>query len=452
VNDDYFIEAISPWLHGDDGPIRARLTLAIRQAVSGGQLPQGFRFPAERTIAKALHVSRPTVSAVIDDLRNSGLVTSRQGSGTWVSGPGRHNGPQVPFVEMIQAVGNIDLASATPPDAGLLPPMRVSTADLLMAEPANGLSPMGLWTLRQAVALRTARFVPHTTADNVIITSGAHQALAMVVATLAARGSPILLENTTYGGLVDIIQANGCHPIGVTRDANGVVPDVLHDLLVRHKPSLTILVSSVHSPTGTVSPPSRCEEIARILVDAQTQVVLDETYADLEFAPSGRPLSTFLGEQAIRIGSLSKTLWTGLRTGWITADREICSTIVRRRWQQFDLGPSIASQLFAVQLLDGFDDRIASRCHDLRDRAGWFINALTQAFPEWKPTPVDGGLATWIELPGDGVTYANEAGIRGVAVLPGSACRADHADTPHIRICFDRPIDLLQTALERLTQ
>jgi len=353
---------------------------------------------------------------------------------------------------MIQATGRIDLAAATAPDASCLPAMRVETADLLMAEPANGLIPKGLWPLREAVARRAKAYVGETTAENVIITSGAHQALALVVAALAPRGSTVLVEETTYGGLVDIIRACGCHPVGIPRDQDGIVPDALSDLIARHGPSLSILVSSVHSPTGTISPPGRCAELAGVLASAPTQVVLDETYADLEFTPSGRPLSVALGDKAIRTGSLSKTLWTGLRTGWIIAPADNCIAIARRRWQQFDLGPSVASQLFALQALDSIEDRILDRCINLRERAVWTRKALAAAFPDWRITPVDGGLAMWAELPSDGAKFADQAAANGVAVLPGSACRADNAATPHIRICFDRPIDVLEVAIERLTK
>jgi DNA-binding transcriptional MocR family regulator len=452
VDDRGFIEAISPWLGDNDGPVGARLTLAIRQAIGTGRLPTGLRLPPERVLAKALHVSRPTVSGVIDELRSRGLVTSRQGSGSWISGTGGRDEARVPFVEMIQATGRIDLAAAAAPDAGLLPAMRVETADLLIAEPANGLNPMGLWPLRDVVAERAATFVPGTTGDNVIVTSGAHQALALVVAALAPRGSAVLVEDTTYGGLVDIIRANGCHPVGIDRDGDGPIPAVLDDLIGRHRPSLTILISSVHSPTGTISSPQRCAALAAVLDDTATRVVLDETYAELEFVPSGRPLSTALGDEVIRVGSLSKTLWTGLRTGWIIGPARTCTTLTRQRWQQFDLGPSVASQLFALQAFEGLDDRLVDRCRTLQEKAEWTRDALGAAFPDWRPSPVGGGLAMWVEIPADGARFADEAAAGGVAVLPGSACRADHADTPHIRICFDRPLDVLETAIERLSE
>ncbi|MFT7475498.1 MAG: DNA-binding transcriptional MocR family regulator [Verrucomicrobiales bacterium] len=450
MNNEQFVEAITPWLSPNEGPLRAHLTLAIRQAISTGQLAQGVRLPPERTLAVALHVSRPTISGVVEDLRTAGLISSRQGSGSWVSGEAELTRPAVPFVERVQATGSIDLASATAPDASLLPAMRIDTSDLLGAEPANGLTPVGLWNVRTAIAERASRFVP-TAPDNVIVTSGAHQALALVIAALAPQGSTVLLEETTYGGLVDMVHVNGSHPIGIPRDADGPVPDVLRDLITKHRPSLIVLVSSVHSPTGVVSSPERCLDLAEVLRGIDARVVLDETYAELEFNPAGRPLSVALGPASIRTGSLSKSLWTGLRTGWIITDAATGAAIARRRWQQFDLGPSVPSQLFAASALVDLDDRLDQRRSHLLERSMWMMQRIAHDFPDWQVQKLDGGLALWVELPVDGEEYATFAESRGVALLPGSACRVDQRATPHIRICFDRPVDVLEQAFERLT-
>lgn len=450
MQSDAFVEAITPWLTPSDGPLRAHLSLAIRQAVGTGHLVAGARLPPERTLARALNVSRPTISAVIDDLRASGLVESRQGSGSWISAAPRPAHPTVPFVELLQSNGSIDLAAATAPDASLLPPMRVDTADLLGAEPANGLTPLGMLGLRGMLAERHREWVPDVAADNVVITSGAHQALALLTATLAPRGSTVLVEEPTYGGLIDMIRANGCLPIAIERDDDGPIPESLEQRLVSTRPALTILVSSVHSPTGRVSPPGRDREVAAILEESSTRIVLDETYAALEFEPSGRMLSRLLAGRAIRVGSLSKAMWTGLRTGWIIADHDTCATIGRRRWEQFDLGPSIPAQLFAAQALAHDVDMLESRRAELAGKALWLTDALNDTFPSWSIDPVDGGLAMWVSLDTDGREFADLAAERGVAVLPGEACRVDRAPTPHVRICFDRPHDVLEAAVERL--
>ena len=453
MQDIHFVEAISPWLSPTDGPLRAHLALAIRQAIGTGHLPAGTRLPPERTLARALHVSRPTISAVVDDLRASGLVDSRQGSGSWVTQGHTPSRPTVPFAELLQPNGSIDLAAATAPDASHLPQMRVEIADLLGAEPSNGLTLLGIEPLRREIARRNDLGLPKApslTADHVVVTSGAHQALSLVVATCAPPGSSILVEETTYGGLIDMIHANGCVPIGVPRDEEGPIPDQLASRLATHRPALTILVSCVHSPTGTVSSPDRTSALAEVLRDASALVVLDETYADLEFTPTGRTLASQLGHDAIRVGSLSKTLWTGLRTGWIIAPPELCTSIGRQRWQQFDLGPAIPSQLFALQAFDHFDEVVDTRRSQLSDKSRWLATALLEKFGDWSLSRVDGGLAVWAELPVDGDDFAARASMRGVAVLPGSAFRADSAPTPHIRICFDRPIDVLETAVDRL--
>ena len=448
---DTFLDAVEPWLAPSDQPLRAHLALAIRQAIDSGQLAQDTRLPPERAMALALNVSRPTVSAVMDDLRAAGLVRSRQGSGTWVSGGTRLDGPSVPFVELVQATGSIDLASATAPDASLLPSIRVETADLLGAEPANGLVPVGLWELRRRIAERASRAAP-VAVDDVIVTSGAHQALALVLAARTESGSTVLLEETTYGGLVDIVHANGCHLVSIPRDADGPIPERLAELVRTHRPAAVVLVASVHSPTGRVSPAERCHVLADVLADTPATIVIDETYAELEFEPSGHHLVAALGDRAIRTGSLSKALWTGLRTGWVIAPPEHRQALERRRWQQFDLGPAVPSQLFALAALDHLDTALAARRASLQTRADWVRDRVEERMPHWRVRPVDGGLAVWIDVGEDGDVVTTRASERGVSVLPGRACRADQAPTSHIRVCFDRPIDVLDDAFARLAR
>jgi len=446
-----FVRAIDPWFEPGRRPVRAHLAFAIRQAMSVGLLEDGARLPPERALAQALHVSRPTISAVVDDLRSARLLTSRQGSGTWVSAPDQSTSAAVPFSELIHPTGVIDLAAATAPDPGLLPTIRIDTADLLRAEPANGLIPFGLAGLRVDLAEAGSAYLPRLEADNVVVTSGAHHALALVVTTLVNKGDVVLVEDTTYGGLFDILRSNGAKIVGIERDADGPVPSHLADLLKRHDPAMTILVSSVHSPTGLVSPDDRCDELADVLSGALGHVVLDESYAEIAFNGANYRLAAALGERAIHIGSLSKSMWAGLRTGWIFATGDLCRAVVHRRWSQFDLGPGVASQLFAREALRALPELMPKRRESLRQRSDWLGGALVSAFGGWSVVPARGGLAMWIDLGDhDGREYALAAAKSGVAVLPGSACQVGRTPSSHIRVCFDRPITVLQEAVGRL--
>lgn len=445
-----FARLISPWLV-QETPLGVHLGLAIRQAIDNGQLTAGDQFPPERALATALHVSRPTVSSVVDDLRRSGLVVSRQGSGTWVAPSAGPTTQPVPFAERLHGTGYIDLAAAVAPDAGFLPPMRIETNDLLAVDPANGFAPLGIPALRAAVAERQRRWRPGTEPAQVVITSGAHQALALLISTLAPRGSRILVEDLTYGGLFDVIRSNGCVAVGLTRDADGPCPDSLRHHLEADEPSLVVLVASVHSPTGTIMTDERATELADILRRSSATVVVDETYADLEFEPSDRRLTAELGRDAIIVGSLSKSLWTGLRTGWIVAPEPVCEEILRQRWSMFDLGPSVPSQLFAVQAMAKLDTILAARVAHLQASAELLQAGLEEIEPTWETTRPSGGLALWVRTTGtDGQTYADAAAAQGVAVLPGSACRVGGGADEHLRLCFDRPPEVLAEALGRL--
>lgn len=446
-----FLRLISPWMV-NEAPLGVHIGLAIRQAIDNGLLAAGDQLPAERAMATALHVSRPTISSVVDDLRRSGLVVSRQGSGTWVAPSAGPRSQPVPFAELLHGTGLIDLAAAVAPDAGFLPQMKIETNDLLGVDPANGFAPLGIPTFRSAVAERQRRWRPDTEMSEVVVTSGAHQALALLVSTLAPRGSRILVEDLTYGGLFDLIRANGSIAVGLNHDADGPCPDSLRHHLKTDNPSLVVIVASVHSPTGTIMSDERAVELAKILRNSSATVVVDETYADLEFKASTRLLATELGRDAIIVGSLSKSLWTGLRTGWIVAKRSVCDQILRQRWSMFDLGPSVPSQLFAAQAMEQLETILARRKRHLRARAALLRRGLGEIEPAWEVTPPKGGLALWVKTSGtDGNEYAAAAADRGVAVLPGSACRVGGGPDDHIRLCFDRPPEVLTEALDRMS-
>ncbi len=448
---DEFCRIVEPWLNDTGGPVGAHLHLAISQAITTGLLPPGVQFPPERIMAGALHVSRPTVSAVMSELRGSGLVTSRQGSGTWVNDSGLVPDPIVPFAELVMPGTRIDLAAATAPDATLLPPVRVDTTDLFGVQPANGLTPGGLQILREHIAHRYQSCAPDIGAANVVITSGAHGALGLLLAAKVEPGSAVVVDETTYGGLIDLIRSNGAHAVGVAHDDGGPDPADLSRLISKHKPAMIVLVSPVHSPTGIVTNRERAQELAKILRSAPGHVVLDETYADLAFGSAPRSIGHDAGTAVIRVGSLSKSLWTGLRIGWIVADADFCADLTRHRFTALDLGPSIPAQLFARALFDDFDDVVKIRRSQLRAKAELLIDGLAAALPTWRVTPPGGGLTLWVQLPDiDGARFCTAAASHGVAVLPGSACRFDRADDPHIRICFDRPPEVLAEAIDRL--
>ncbi|MEZ5230256.1 MAG: PLP-dependent aminotransferase family protein [Acidimicrobiales bacterium] len=433
------------WQASGAGGLSQRLTLALRHVLATGVLADGQRLPTERALAVALDVSRPTVSAAIAELRSLGLVESRQGSGTIVT----------PRTGSSSA---IDLASAAPFDASHLGSLTLDTANLLAVSPPSGVGPdgitVGLEALREHIARRHRRSGRPADAVNVLVTSGAHQALAMVIALRVPVGGLVLIEELTYDGLRPLVESLGVGFATVRRDHLGVDPSHLDTLINERRPDLVVLLGGVHSPTGVVSPAERVEQVAAVLDHHAMVVLVDGAGDDLAFQPPIHHLGASCEvAEVISVGTLSKSAWSGMQLGWIVTSEASVAQLARYRATALDHGPSIAAQLLAGQLLQRFDDLLDARRATLFDAARQFEVWFAEALPEWQVHTPDGGLTVWSALPGDdasGFVAALAAG--GVSVRAGASSRPDGQPDPHLRLCFDRPPALLDEALDRIVE
>ena len=437
----------SEWtLAAEAGNLARRLALGLRHLIAGDLLPTGMRLPAERALAQAFHVSRPTVTAALDELRDLGLVQSRQGSGTWIAERDRESGPQVTAMsEVVFPSHGINLAAATAADATHLGWLRIGLGDLLAGSPAHGYDPIGLPALRERIAARTA-----ADPDEILVTHGAHHALALILGALARAGDRVIVEDYTYGGFLDLLEVARARPVPIPRDEHGVIPDALDRALRRSQPRLVYLMPSIHAPTGAGTTPDRRSELARVLDRHEALVVADDTLADLH--PGGRapPLATLCSTATvITVESLDKAVWGGLRTGWIRAPRAIREPLLRHR-ARVDLGVAVATQQVAVQIMARLDQLLANRNAELRRKAEHLQQGLAARLPDWSIPLPDGGLCLWARLPGDASAFAEAAARRGVVVMPGAVARPDRRDDRHVRICFDRSPRILTEAVERL--
>ncbi len=428
-----------------------RLSLALRTLIVGDLLVQGTRLPSERNLAQALSVSRPTVTTAIDDLRAQGLVESRRGSGTWVAKARQPSREVSTMAEVVLVDSGINLAAAAPPDASHLGPVGIDLGDLMSVSPSHGYDPLGLPQLRERIAKRFGAVGLRTDSDDVIVTPGAHSALALTIGAVITAGDRVVVEEYTYGGVLDLIKTARAKPVVVPRDSEGVDPEVLDDLLRRQHPRLVYIMPTVHAPTGETTSSSRLGELAAVLDQSEAVVIVDETLADL--GPEQRPPS--LGSlcrkaTVISIGSLSKIAWGGLRVGWIRATGPICDELQHHR-SHLELGTSIPAQLIALQILDRFDELISDRRTSLAEKSRHLRSGLAAALPSWEVPEASGGLCAWVMLPlDDAGPFVTRAAEAGVVVMAGSMARPARGPDRHIRICFDRSLSELDEGVARL--
>jgi DNA-binding transcriptional MocR family regulator len=172
-------------------------------------------------------------------------------------------------------------------------------------------------------------------------------------------------------------------------------------------------------------------------------LVDDEVLTDLGF-PSEQvppPLAAY-NDQVITIGSLSKVIWGGLRTGWVRASASVVARLARLR-AVHDLGGNIPAQLAAADLLSRLDAPQRRGALQRQARHDHLRAELARHLPDWQAPAVRGGQTLWIRLPhGDGRSFAQTALRHGVAVLPGDGLDADGHSEHGDRLAFVRDLQL----------
>ncbi|HLJ99546.1 MAG TPA: PLP-dependent aminotransferase family protein [Streptosporangiaceae bacterium] len=470
INARALADLLGHWPAGD-GALYRLLALRIARLADTGELSPGLRLPAERELAVALSVSRNTVAAAYQLLRDEGLAESRQGAGTTIgphrTTPGavhRANGFFAGLLQETTVTTDLTLAGVAPAPqvaAALIEPMSVvGRSELAAVLTGSGHFPYGYPALREAVASHlTTRLGLPTGAGQIMITTGAQQALDLLIRAEVLPGQPIGAEDPTFPGVLDALQRSGARVVGIPSD-DGLDPDRVAHALRTHQPALIYMIPTHHNPTGLVMPASQRERIAALAARYQETVFVDDmTLAELQLrdAPLPPPVAAFSPlPNLVTIGSLSKVYWGGLRIGWIRADPGMVSRLAAAK-AAADLGsPAFQQAIVAALLNDRHDEVLKWRNDWLRRRYDAVSAALAARLPGWSWPVPEGGLTLWIRLPGqaDGGRFAQTALRHGVPVVPGrllSAGRRADADE-HIRLAFIQAPEALTEAVSGLAR
>ena len=438
------------------GPRYARLAAALLEAVDQQTLPRGTRVPAERTLAAVTGTSRGTVVACFDQLAEAGVLTRRQGAGTYVAGRpswAARPAPGTVATMLLRRVAEdretIDLSVSAPGDLRHLPPADPEAA--WQSLDGHGLDPAGLPALRAEVARHLTQHQALPTApDQLVITAGAQEALWVLSRLLP--GTRVLARCPSYPGLAGVLRGTRAELVHVPADAAGEDPNAIQRA-GRSPGAIAYLMPTGHNPTGTVMPPLRRQALAAIADAGRVTVVEDLTLADLVLggASGAPPPLTALSTQVIAVGSVSKVLWGGLRVGWIRVSEPLRSAVIARK-SALNLGTAAISQALAARLLTGVDAAwLAAHRAALTERRDLLTALVNAHLPAWRTRTPDAGLSLWAEVPLDNAdAFTLAAARQGVTVMAGSAACADGRHRHFVRLSFAEQPSTLELAVERL--
>jgi GntR family transcriptional regulator/MocR family aminotransferase len=412
-------------------PLYRQLEAYLRQQIRSGGLPAETRLPATRQLAADLGVSRITVKNAYAALESDGLIGTREGSGTFVmpappqpahpAGGADQRWPlwQLPF----QAEQNDDRDVRPEPDGGsgdliaftgVGDPREFPVRDLLKAVQLvvrrDGVAALeygdftsGHAPLRATIAQVLASQGIQTHPEQVLVTSGSQQALALVCQTLLRPGDVVLVESPTYNLALELFQSLGLTAVGVPIDQHGMQTALLERALQQQHPRLIYTIPNFQNPSGVCLSAARRRELVELAQRYNVPVLEDDFVGDLRYHGRALPAVKALdpGGLVIYTGSFSKMLMPGLRVGYLLADGPVFARLVRQK-RVSDLTTSTLMQraLDVFVTVGRYQAHLRRSCRLYSQRRDAMLAALRRHLPaDAEAEPPLGGLFLWLRLP-----------------------------------------------------
>ena len=442
-------------------PIFSQIMDQIIELVDSEALKPGARLPSTRSLANKLAVNRSTVYNAYQELWSLGYLESTPGSYSTVRKRARvvskNNKPDKGLIEwhkrstsgsegfyeeylkeqaLFQKVGDSEVINFIPlsPDSCLSPvdAFRKCMNYVLVHEGIDLLqygSPLGYGPFREFIAERMRLHCISISMDEIMITTGAQNAIELLLKLLTEPGIGVAFEAPTYSRAIDIFRLSNVKMIEVPMKNDGMDLDMLEHLLGQESPAMIYTIPNFHNPTGITTEQRHREGLLRICELHGIPLVEDGFEEEMKyFGKAVLPIKSMDHRGVvIYIGTFSKILFPGLRIGWIAADKACIDRLV----------PIQRASILSGNLLDqaaldrfcrlGYYDLHIKRMHRVyRKRMQTALKVMKATFShrqiEW--TQPAGGYTIWVRLKGLKMSEDEIMGHiidHGVMTLPGSS-------------------------------
>ena len=283
----------------------------------------------------------------------------------------------------------------------------------------------GYLPLREFIANRYKLNDVNISAKNILITNGSQQALDIISSVLIDSGDDILVEDPSYLAALQTFHIYNPNIRTVSLNEDGVSLEELKESLNKYNHKLFYAVPTFQNPTGITYTNEVREKITDLMKGKDTFFIEDNPYGELRFrGEHQKSFYNLLGEQAILMGTFSKTFSPGFRMGWIVCGNEELMDKMKYYKQLVDFHTSIFGQMVVSQYLtdNDYDAHIKNIINFYKKQCDCMLEAMNKYFAKdihW--THPEGGMFIWVKLPKgiDAVELYKKAADNGVAIAPG---------------------------------
>jgi len=436
--------------------------------IRNGKLALGTRLPSIRKLREQHGVSPSTVFQAYYRLEDLGLVRARERSGYFVAGTGKSAlrepesaalprlSTEVDINQLVFSVlratqdrSILPLGSAFPsPELFPLPRLAKSlSSSARFIDPWDTVAslPPGHQVLRQQIALRYLGMGMPQAAEQIIVTSGALEALNLCLSAVAEPGDLIAIESPGFYAAAQTLERLKMKAIEIpVNSQEGVDLAVLERALRDHPVKACWFMTSFQNPMGTTMSSSAKQALVALLAQHGIPLIEDDVYSELYYG-SRQPLPAKAYDQeglVMHCSSFSKCLAPGYRIGWVVPGR--FAKEIEQLKLMTTLSASLPAQAAIADYLQtgGYDKHLRKLRHALESQLASMNEAIRQYFPaDVRVSRPKGGYFLWVEFPEgfDTLLLHRLAAEQGISIAPGPIFSASRQYRNCIRLNFGSP-------------
>ncbi len=457
----------------------------IEQKIMDGTYQPGEKLPSIRKLHKQSNLSISTVYRAYLELEMIGMVEPKPKSGYYVN-PVALQKLKVPRFKkifyppkkvklssminsVISAISNPHLISlgSTVTDARLLPFKYFARIlkDLSHSELRSMISyslSEGYPELRRQIALRTVGLLEGITPEDVIVTNGCMEAIALSLLAITKSGDTVAIETPTNFGFLQLLKELGLLVMEVPTDPQyGVDIDELEKILNQNIIKACLFIPNFHNPLGSIMPADHKKKLVQLNQAYEIPIIEDDISSDLHFERQRPiPLKAFdKKDLVITCSSFSKTLAPGLRIGWVIPGRRFKEKIQNLK-AAITVSTSTLDQYTVAQFLasGAYERHLNGLRNSVKKQTIRTAFAIQKYFPPQTRLAIPkGGTLLWVQLPPnvDGLEVYRKALDHNIAIIPGVVCSNSRQFQNFIQISSSTPfttiIDKAISTLGKIT-